>query len=58
MRQTIQTGKNEPITSIAGARPQPVNKRQTAPMPNESAGVLLVIAGPEVEWEKAELLEA
>jgi hypothetical protein len=50
MRQTIHAGKKDPITSIAGARPQPVHMRQTAPMPRESVGVLFMIADrPKVE---------
>jgi hypothetical protein len=56
MRQTIQTGKNEPTTSMAGALAQPPHRRQTPPILKESVGVLFIVAGrPEVEWKKVEL---
>lgn len=55
IRHSIQTGKKEPITSMAGARPQPAH-RNAAPMLRESAVVLFIVADrPEVEWEKVEV---
>ena len=50
--QIIQTGKNEPMISKAGARAQPVLRRLTPLMTRAIARVLFIVADrPEVEWE-------
>jgi hypothetical protein len=44
---------------MAGARAQPPHRRQTPPIPRESAGVLFIVVDrPKVEWEKVELAKA